>query len=236
MKTTPDQLKSLLARRQFLLAEQNQRLAHRMHDEISQKLTLLALQLSFEATDGMAPPAWKEKCQEWSGLVSELCQSAREINDELQPRLLDQLGLTAVLQWYARTHGTDLRFSFTPPCKAIALPPGIAAELFTICRELLTQFYPRIGASHVDIQTEESDGLFWLHLRGDDNGFGRKSDSERDLDVISLNERVSRMGGSVQLATAPGSGTSIILSFQSSALADPAPRRSHDPEMAGLPQ
>jgi len=157
-------------------------------------------------------------------MVSDLCQSARQITDELQPRLLDQLGLMAVLQWYARTHGTDLRFSFTPPCQAIPLPPRIAAELFTICRELLTQLYPRIGASHVDIQAEEADGLFWLHLMGDDNGFGRTSDPERDLDILSLHERVTRMGGSVQLYTAPGSGTSILLSFQAAAPAVPEPQ------------
>ena len=215
MKPSPDQLNLLLVRRQSLLAEQHQRLAHRIHDEITQKLTLLALQLSFDSTDEESPPEWKQKCQEWSAMANDLRQSVREITDELQPRLLDQLGLMAVLQRDARTHGTDLRFSFTPPCKAIPLPAGIAAELFTICRELLTQLYPRIGASHVDIQAEQSNGLFWLRLLGDDNGFGRKSDPERDLDILSLHERVTRMGGSVQLSTAPGSGTSILLSLPS---------------------
>jgi signal transduction histidine kinase len=231
VKPSPDQLNSLLVRRQSLLAEQHQRLARRVHDEITQKLTLLALQLSFESTEEESPPEWKQKCRDWSATVNDLCQSARQITDELQPRLLDQVGLMAVLQWYARTHGTDLRFSFTPPCQAIPLPPGIAAELFTICRELLTQLYPRIGASHVDIQAEEADGLFWLHLMGDDNGFGRTSDPERDLDVLSLHERVTRMGGSVQLSTAPGSGTSIVLSFKASVPAVPAPQPGHSPEM-----
>jgi signal transduction histidine kinase len=224
MNSLPQQLELLLARRQATTAEIHQRLAHRIHDEISEKLTILALQLSLEAGNEIAVD-WKEKCNEWSKVVIELCHSAREINDELQPRLLDQLGLTAGLQWYARKHGTEMNLSFTPPCEGIPLPPEIATELFTVCRELLTQLYPRIKAKHVDIQAEESDGLFWLHFRGDDNGFGRKADPERDLDILSLQERVRRMGGSLQLATAPGSGTSIVLSFDL-----PAISRDKDPE------
>ncbi len=195
-----------------------------MEEEINQKLNLLALQLSFEPADEEAPGDWKQKYQEWSSTVNDLCQSARQITDELQPRQLDQAGLTAWLQWHARTHGTDLRVSFSPPGQIIPLPPAIAAELVSVCRELLTQLYPRIGASRVDIQTEQSDGLFWLRLLGDDNGFGQKSDLERDLDVLSLHERVTRMGGSVQLSTAPGSGTSILLSFQAATPSVPAPQ------------
>jgi len=224
VKPTPEQLHSLLVRRQSVLAEEHQRLAHRLEEEINQKLNLLALQLSFEPADEEALGDWKQKYQEWSLAVNELCQSARQITEDLQPRQLDQAGLTAWLQWHARTHGSDLRVSFTPPGQTIPLPPAIAAELVTLCRELLTQLYPRIGASHVDIQTEQSDGLFWLRLLGDDNGFGLKSDDERDLDVLSLHERVTRMGGSVQLSTAPGSGTSILLSFQAASPLVPAPQ------------
>lgn len=203
MNPSPDQLRALLARRQSVVAEQHQRLARKIHDEVSQKLTILALQLSFEASGSNNASDWPQKCHDWSTLVIGLCRSVREINDDLQPRILEELGLSAVLEWYARTHGTDLRFSFTPPSHEIPLPPGVAAELFIVCRELLTQLFPRIGATHVHIKAEQSDGLLWLHLRGDDNGFGRKTDPERDLDVLSLHERVMRLGGSVQLATAP---------------------------------
>ena len=218
MNSLPQQLELLLARRQATTAEMHQRLAHRIHDEISERLTLLALQLTLEAGNESSPD-WKDKCTEWSKVVIELCHAAREINDELQPRLLDQLGLTAGLQWFARKHGTELNLTFTPPCEGIPLAPALASELFTVCRELLTQLYPRIKAKHVDIHAEESDGLFWLHFRGDDNGFGKKADAERDLDLLSLQERIRRMGGSLQLATAPGSGTSIVLSFDLPAIA-----------------
>ena len=101
------QFRALLARQHALQRKQHKRLARRIHDEVSQKLTLLALRLSMAGLDHNPPPNWSQKCQEWNGMVVDLGTILRDICNELRPPILDDLGLVAALQCFcdSRPHG-----------------------------------------------------------------------------------------------------------------------------------
>src|SRR5580658_5405512 len=92
--------RALLARQQLLHHHQHKRLARRIHDEISQHLTLLSLQLSLTLAASKPPANWDQQCQKWSSMVLELGHNLRNIIDELQPQILDEFGLGAALQWF----------------------------------------------------------------------------------------------------------------------------------------
>ena len=245
MNTSRFQLRALLARRQHLIEEQHGRLARRIHDEISQKLTLLALQLSLEAsgqglarhrsstadflsdgrrhsngarTDGVSARAcfsptatFPEKCKSWGTMVVEIGQALREITDILQPKVVEEFGLVAGLQWYANSLNEEVRCTFTPPERDVVLAPGMGRELFGVCWEVITSIFRPETTSHVDIQVRQTDGTLTIHLHGNDKQGAPSGDPERELDVISISERLLRLGGTVEVNCAPGCGTAVIL-------------------------
>jgi len=242
MNTSRLQLRAVLARRQRLTEEQHARLARRIHDDISQKLTLLALQLSLEAFEpvpskieprlaqpaggkkramgvfysslpaGMGPTSpIAEKCKEWSALVMEIGQAVRDITDILQPKVVEEFGLVAGLQWYSQALNKEVPCTFTPPEREVMLPRGVGRELFGICWEVVTTIFRPEATSRVDIQVQQADGTLTIHLHGNDKGQGGLSDPEQELDLMSITERLLRIGGTVEVSCRPGSGTTVTL-------------------------
>lgn len=247
MNTSRLQLRALLARRQRLIEEQHSRLARRIHDDISQKLTLLALQLSLEASEqaearlrassisGMIgangegnsngayladtstrafmPPdlPLSERLKAWASMVVEIGQTVRDVTDVLQPKVVEEFGLVAGLQWYASSLNEEVRCTFTPPEREVVLPPGVGRELFGICWEVITSIFRPESTSHVDIQVRQVDGILNIYLHGNDKDGSRAGNLERELDVMSITERLLRLGGTVEVNCAPGSGTTVTL-------------------------
>jgi signal transduction histidine kinase len=245
MNTSRLQLRALLARRQRLTDEQHGRLARRIHDEVSQKLTLLALQLSLEAADsgpprleaqrpGLLPegkkrpngvqssllsmrvgngPAssWAEKCKAWTALVIEIGKAVRDITDILQPKVVEEFGLVAGLQWYAHSLNEEMRCTFIPPEREVVLPPGVGRELFAICWEVIACLFPPEATSHVDIQVRQIHGTVTIHLHGNDKDREGLGNPERELDVMSITERLLRLGGTVEVSCLAGAGTTVTL-------------------------
>lgn len=240
MNTSRLQLRAVLARRQRLTEEQHARLARRIHDDISQKLTLLALQLSLEASEavpsrleplslpggkkratgvlynslpaGMGPTSpLAEKCKAWSALVMEIGQAVRDITDVLQPKVVEEFGLVAGLQWYSQALNKEVPCTFTPPEREVMLPRGVGRELFGICWEVVTTIFRAEVTSRVEIQVQQVDGTLTIHLHGNDKDKGGLGDPEQELDLMSITERLLRIGGTVEVSCRPGSGTTVTL-------------------------
>jgi signal transduction histidine kinase len=90
--TTLTRAEEILEHQQALLGRQTKRLARRIHDDVSQKMTLLSLQLSLAGADEAAPADWAKSCQAWSDMVMELGQTIREITGELRASIVDESG------------------------------------------------------------------------------------------------------------------------------------------------
>ena len=211
VNTSHMEVRALLARQQLLNQRQHKRLARRIHDEISQKMTLLALQLSLAASEKSAPANWATKCKDWAGLVMELGQSIREITNELQPRILDEFGLAAALRWFAQSSARDICCTVIAPNEDISLAPFAANELFGICREIVTDILVP-GVARVEIELEQKEGAVRLHLRADDNGLARELITERALDAIAVHDRLLCLDGTAELNHSADAGSVITLS------------------------
>jgi len=211
VNTSHIDVRALLARQQLLNQRQHKRLACRIHDEISQKMTLMALQLSLAASENSAPANWAAKCKDWASLVMELGQSVREITNELQPRILDEFGLAAALRWFAQSSASDICCTFIAPNEDISLAPFAANELFGICREIVTDILVP-GVARVEIELEQKDGAVRLHLRADDNGLARELITERALDAIAVHDRLLCLDGTVELNHSEDAGSEVTLS------------------------
>jgi len=206
-------VRALLARQQLMNQREHKRLARRIHDEISQKMTLLALQISLASSEKSPPANWAVKCKDWANLVMELGQSIRSVTNELQPRILDEFGLVAALRWFAQASAGDICCTFIAPQEDIPLAPFAANELFGVCREIVTDILVP-DVSRVEIALEEKEGTVRLHLRADDNGLARELITETALDGIAAHDWLLWVDGSVELSHS-AEGSVVTLSVPS---------------------
>ena len=200
-----------MARQQLLNQRQHKRLARRIHDDISQRMTLLALQLSLAATADKPPANWETQCKEWAGMVMELGQTVRAITNELQPRILDEFGLAAALRWFAQSSAGDICCTFIAPKEEITLAPFAANELFSMCREIVMDLLVP-AVARVEIELEQTNGMVHLYLRANDNGLARELLTEKALDDIALHDRLLCVDGTLELNESADGGCVLTLS------------------------
>jgi len=207
------QSRALLARQQLLHQHQHKRLARRIHDEISQHLTLLSLQLSLALADSKLSAHWEQQCQQWSSMVLELGQSLRSIMNELQPRILDEFGLAAALQWFAHSGPKGLECHLLLPEAPVALPPAAANELFALCRDIVNEVFASNGITEVTIAVEPTDEMLRLHLRTNQKNPEMASLASKALDALSVHERMFCVDGTVEIQQDPAKSLTITLSL-----------------------
>jgi signal transduction histidine kinase len=216
LNTSLIQYRALQARQQLLQQQQYKRLARRIHDDVSQNMTLLSLQLSMALTEEKPPANWSQTCQQWSSMVLELGQTLRNIIDELQPRILDDLGLGAALQWFVHSCPTGVHCKLLLPDQPAALPSSAANELFSICRDIVSEFLAPNGITETTIALEQTDDLFRLHVRVNEKNPALAPLASKALDALSIHERLFCIDGGVEVRADPVKGLVITLSLPAS--------------------
>ena len=200
IENTPNrEIRASMERQLSFNQRQQKRLARKIHDEISQKMTLLSLQLSMAATDGQPPADWAVTCQKWADLIMELGQSIREITAELQPRIVDNHGLKPALRWLVQTSAKNISCSLLEPHEEISLPPFAALELFSLCREVVTDLLIPGGAKRVELELEQKEGVVLLHLRIRQQTGEKKLITHEALDSAGMSGRLTPLDGAVEL-------------------------------------
>jgi signal transduction histidine kinase len=210
------QYRALIARQQLLQQQQHKRLARRIHDDVCQQLTLLSLQLSLALSDAKSQARWAQHCQQWSTMVMELGQNMRQILNELQPRILDDLGLAAALQWYARSSPVGIHCELLLPDAPVALPPVAANELFTICRDIVNEVFGPNGVTEATLALEQTDELVRLHLRTQQQKPEQAPLISKALDALSIHERLFCIDGTVETQQDSVQGLAVTLSIPAS--------------------
>jgi two-component system, NarL family, sensor histidine kinase UhpB len=215
VNTSLIQFRALLARQHALQQQHHRRLARKIHDDVNQTLTLLALQLSLATLEQGPPANWTKKCQDWNRKIMELGEVMREISNELRPRVLDDLGLVAALQWFANSNpeGIACQLSTTP--EPVTLPPYANNELFSLCREIVTDVFAPNGVTQMAIELQQTADLLRLQLAVRTVKPGSEPLTFQALDGLSIHERLACIDGSAVVDQQLGTGFAVTLSVQS---------------------
>ena len=188
-------------------------MARELHDAFGQKLALLNLRLAEIALLIPAQPdVAAEKlrnCQEEFGNV------AREIQDfarVLHPATLREMGLAAALRAecksYASQNGTVVNFSAENIPKD--LPEEIGLCLYRVTQEALQNIWKHAESKKVDVTVKASDQAIDLKVEDFRKGFDVESAKPREgLGLISMQERVRLVGGSLVFKSKAAHGTVV---------------------------
>ncbi|MGY3200819.1 GAF domain-containing sensor histidine kinase [Streptomyces sp. TE5632] len=199
--------------RELTIAEERSRLAHELHDAVSQKL--FSLRLTAQAAARLVdrdPTRAKGELQQVAALAAEAADELRAAVVELRPAALDEDGLVPTLrtqiQVLDRAHTARVTFAGHG---ARALPAAQEEAVLRVAQEALHNALRHSGADHVDVTLGRRGSGAVLRVTDDGKGFDPQiiRSAGRHLGLVSMRDRASGVGGSLTVESAPGKGTTI---------------------------
>lgn len=215
IKNTEEKLRALSARIQGVREEERAYIAREIHDDLGQRLTGLKLEAAwFFRHLNPDQSELKEKAKELQETLDQTIKTVRRISTELRPRLLDDFGLIAALEWQSRefSEKTDISIRFQSIVPDLDLKEDISIAVFRIFQEALTNVVRHSGATCVEASLDtDSEGLVFM-VR--DNGRGISEEEiarTRSLGLVSMRERAMIFGGTFDIKGKKGQGTVLTL-------------------------
>jgi len=210
-------LKSLAS--ELVLAEERERnrIAVHLHDDVCQNLAYanMKLQMVHAALDDQTQ---LDDMAEASDTLTRMMQEVRSLTFELSSPVLTEFGLEAALgHWLTEQieQKHEIATAFTDDGLAKPLADDVRALLFRSVRELLANVVKHSQAQRVEVAISRADNQ--ILIRVEDNGIGFALDQvvvDRDtggFGLFSIRERLSQLGGSLEIDSSPNQGCRSIL-------------------------
>ena len=201
--------------------QERRRIGRDLHDEALQSLSAAAMRLGAleERLDGAGDAALRTGIGAVRDALIDALWEIRKLIVALRPSDLDDLGLVPALSAYARSRldeaGVVLELE-TRPRNLRRLPRDFETAVFRIAQEAVNNIARHAQAAHARITIHEVSGV--LELRVDDDGVGFSPDrmDERapgeGLGIEGMTERATLVGGTFEVRSTRGRGTSVLLS------------------------
>ena len=215
LRSSLEQLRALAARIQLVREEERTVVAREMHDELGQACTAIKMDLAWIGRKTTKRQTQlRAKVNSAIRLVDKLISSVRRIASDLRPGTLDDLGLTAALEWQAQEFEsrTGIRCVVDLPHEELALDSGRSTAIFRIFQESLTNVARHAQATRVEarLQMQGDQLIFQVH----DNGRGfdaEQAKQRRSLGLVGMQERALLLSGELKIEGILGSGTTMTL-------------------------
>jgi len=196
------------------LEEEIKRIAHAVHDDAGQ--LLVAVHLGLADVSRKLPKPQQEQLERVGQLLHEVENQLRRYSHELRPTILDDLGWIPAIRFLV--DGVTKRANLPIQIKTTfdgRLPSAIEIALYRAVQEALTNATKHARASRVLIHVRRAGHMVSCSIRDDGTGFDvRAAQSGRrrsGLGLIGMRERLSAVGGTLSIDSAPGQGTHILL-------------------------
>ena len=208
-----EQLRDLTTHLQLVREEERGRIEREIHDELGQSLTVLNMDVYWLRRHCLKTDhALMEKTAAMSELISNTVDSVKRICQELRPRLLDDFGLSAAIEWLAEefSQRTNIPCKITSEPAEIVLDKQLSIAVYRVFQEALTNIIRHSGATRVMVDLRYDSGFFDMCIA--DNGKGIKPDmgNKHSFGLIGIQERVHGFGGKVDIQS-NGSGTRLTV-------------------------
>lgn len=193
--------------------DERKRISRDLHDHLGQKLTGLALNLHL----------LKQRCEdaELCELIEQAQALAKEVDSELdflawelRPATIDELGLETTLKNFTKAFSNHFNIPVGFHSKKLGknrLLPEIEINLYRIAQESLNNITKHARATNVSVMLEKPDHHIVLIV--EDNGIGfdpnKKTNRSKGLGLVGMIERAALIGGTVEIESAKGKGTTI---------------------------
>ena len=206
-------LKELSGRLIHAQETERARIARELHDDISQRLALLAnrLQMLNQELVNEGVTVGDDECRALWELTSEIAADIQQLSHDLHPSKLNYLGLAGAARELCSEFSRQLKIDIE--CKVQDLPrdldAGVALGLFRIIQEALRNVSKHSRAQHVEVELARVSGTVRLSVSDDGIGFDVERVGARGLGLVSMRERLSTIGGKLSIWSRPSYGTHV---------------------------
>jgi signal transduction histidine kinase len=210
-----------LARQTLMVQEEERkRLAGELHDETSQALSGMELQLqalidSFEMS-GNKDTGFAAGLKKVQSLAIGVHGEISRLIADLRPALIDTLGLVPAIRQYAESRLRPLGINMSMESEGMdkRLPPEIEAGLFRWAQGAIGNIAQHSKAKNARFSLKRKDNELFMEIADDGVGFDVSKitdieESGRGRGVFSMKERIGLLGGSCGIKSKPGQGTTV---------------------------
>jgi PAS domain S-box-containing protein len=208
-----EQFQALAERLRRAREEERTRVSRDLHDQIGQILTAIKLDLTWMTRRlPKANEEFRDRLRGTIGLINDGVRSVRKICTGLRPGVLDDLGLAAAIEWQANEFAsrTGIHCDISVPTADVVLDGDQATEFFRIFQECLTNVMRHAEAKSVRVSLCQEHGALVLMVADDGKGFC-ESEVSNSLGFLGMKERAQVCGGTIQIVSSPGNGTTVTL-------------------------
>jgi ligand-binding sensor domain-containing protein/signal transduction histidine kinase len=210
-----DRLRRLTRRLEAAKEDERKHIARELHDDMGPALTAVIINLQLLA--GKPDPEDSAKrISDTVELVDRLLQQVRDLSLDLRPPLLDELGLVPALKGYLEAHAerAGIRIDVDGVSAIEGLPAEIEITAFRVVQEAVTNVIRHAGATRAAVTVRRERGKLDLSVEDDGQGFDVRDTmsgpaARKALGLLGMQERVSVLGGEVEIESGPGEGTRV---------------------------
>lgn len=209
-----DQIRMLASDLEAAEDRERRQIARDLHDDLGQTLAAARIRLAALCDDARGDV--RGKANEVGSLIDEASRSIRSLATQLAPAVLNELGLMAALDWLGeeieRTFG--LKVTVIDDGEPKPLDQVARSIVYRAVRELLINVAKHAKTKSARVETERNGGV--MVVRVSDQGIGYDTGAavpgpDRSLGLINVRERLSLIGGTLDIHSRPGAGTLAVL-------------------------
>lgn len=188
-------------------------IARELHDDICQRLSLLAILFQEVDCSGCSPQDI-ERIHQAQKQIEALNTDVRQMSHRMHPAILSDLGLSVALKALVREFGEREKMPATHLNRNLPAdwPPEVATAIYRIVQEALRNVAKHAGKTHVKVILSGTPQGLQLKVMDFGIGFDLQTDiSTSGLGMISMQERARLVGDTLEVKSALGHGTTITV-------------------------
>lgn len=206
---------------QLLTAQEHERkrVSRELHDGLGQSLTALRFKLedAFSEPCAFGPQPQSETLSALLLAIRGLIEEVHRISMDLRPSMLDDLGILATIKWFLREFQascSSINIEKTIRLEEREVPEPLKTVIFRVLQEAFNNIAKHSRAQRVQLYLGRRDRGIELIVRDDGVGFDLNDalpagGARRGLGIASIRERIELSGGSFDIESTKGGGTTI---------------------------
>jgi signal transduction histidine kinase len=195
------------------LEQQTRRIAQALHDDVGQVLT--SAHLALDRARATLPAAARDQLDDVERNLDNIENELRRVAHELRPRILDDIGLVAAIEFVAEGVQRRRRVAVSVDAKLQRrLPQIVETSVYRLVQEALNNAGKHARASRIAIGLGVTGRLLRCTIHDDGVGFPTSLTSPEDnrgLGLAGMHDRVETLGGSLEIDSTPGGGTRVTI-------------------------
>jgi PAS domain S-box-containing protein len=212
LRQTREGLRKLAAKLLHAQEEERRRIAREMHDDWTQRLAVLGIDLAKLEKHLGAPETALPLLRTIQEQLVGLSEDVHALSRQLHPSILDDLGLVEALRSecasFSRREG--IAIVYRPEEMPTTLPKGVALCVYRVAQEALRNVAKHAAVNEARVSLIATGSELWLRVQDKGVGFDpAEVRTEPGLGLSSMEERVRLIGATLSVTSAPGQGTTV---------------------------